>query len=304
MTELLDRTVSSPAPDWLVDYQRDGYVVRKGAYTPAEVDALNAEAVQLCRRDYGTMSLTELPAETAAVPALGPDATDAQVLRRYLALHFPHKVSELFRHELDHPSVVTTLTQAIGPDVKCMQSILFLKAEGKPGQAWHQDEYFIPTRDRSLTAAWLALDDATIDNGCLWVLPGSHRRGVIYPDREHDDARYDCAIEAYDFPYDEDRDSVPVEVSAGDVVLFNGYLLHRSLPNNSTRGLRRALVTHYMSATSLLPWMLPQDSRQYVGSADFRDIVMVAGTDPYAYKGIDDIHHAEVRPDRDGACLR
>ena len=80
--------------------------------------------------------------------------------------------------------MVVALTRVIGPDVKAMQSMLFIKAEGKPGQAWHQDEYFIPTRDRSLTAAWIALDDATTENGCLWVLPGSHRRGVIYPDRD------------------------------------------------------------------------------------------------------------------------
>jgi ectoine hydroxylase-related dioxygenase (phytanoyl-CoA dioxygenase family) len=45
----------------------------------------------------------------------------------------------------------------------------------------HQDEYYIPTRDRSLCASWIALDDATIDNGCLWVIPGSHRQGVIWP---------------------------------------------------------------------------------------------------------------------------
>jgi hypothetical protein len=57
---------------------------------------------------------------------------------------------------------------------------------------------FIPTRDRTLTAAWMALDDATVDNGCLWVLPGSHRRGVIYPNREHSDERLDCSAEAYE----------------------------------------------------------------------------------------------------------
>ena len=48
-----------------------------------------------------------------------------------------------------------------------MQSMLFTKGEGKPCQAWHQDECFIPTRDRSLTAARIALDDATVENGCL-----------------------------------------------------------------------------------------------------------------------------------------
>jgi hypothetical protein len=50
-----------------------------------------------------------------------------------------------------------------------------LENAGKPGQAWHQDETFIPTPDASLCGVWIALDDATVDNGCLWVQPGSHR---------------------------------------------------------------------------------------------------------------------------------
>ena len=47
-----------------------------------------------------------------------------------------------------------------------------------------QDEFFIPTRDASLCAAWIALDDATIPNGCLWAIPGSHKPKVIYPMRK------------------------------------------------------------------------------------------------------------------------
>jgi hypothetical protein len=124
---------------------------------------------------------------------------------------------------------------------------------------------------------------------------------VIYPNREHDDPRYDCAVESYDFPYD-DADAVPVEVSAGSVVVFNGYLLHRSLPNTSSR-YRRALANHYMSAESLLPWMLPHEG-QHMGQADYRDIVLVAGRDPYAYKGLEDIRRPRVRADRDGGCDR
>ncbi len=120
---------------------------------------------------------------------------------------------------LSHPQAVGNLVGVIGPDVKAMQSMLFVKAEGKPGQAWHQDEFFIPTRDRSLTAIWVALDDATVENGCLWVLPGSHQAGVIYPERQIDDARFDCTTEAYQFPY-RDEDSVPIEVAAGSARHF------------------------------------------------------------------------------------
>jgi hypothetical protein len=182
--------------------------------------------------------------------------------------------------------VVDVLTEIIGPNVKMMQSMLFIKSEGKPGQAWHQDEAHIPTRDRSLTAAWIALDEATVENGCLWVIPGSHRRGVLYPVREQNDPRFDCTAEAHGFGYGE-QDAVPVELPAGAALVFDGYLLHRSLPNTGRHGLRRALVNHYMSAESLLPWFAP-DSGATMGTLDHRDVYLVAGEDPHAYKGTAD----------------
>jgi hypothetical protein len=280
-------------PDLVDRYARDGFAVLPGAFTAAEVGRLRAEALRICRGEAGPVA--------GAVPG-PPDEPDEMVIRRYACIHFPHKLSPLMRQTLAHPAVVGALTRVIGPDVKAMQSMLFTKGEGKPGQAWHQDEFFIPTRDRSLTAAWIALDDATIENGCLWVLPGSHRPGVIYPDRDHDDPRFDCSIEAYDFPY-QDSDAVPVEVTAGSVVLFNGYLLHRSLPNAAVAGLRRALVNHYMSAQSLLPWTRPPDD-VHVAKWDCRDIVMVAGRDPYAWRGITDVSRPYIRPDKDGGCHR
>ena len=119
-----------------------------------------------------------------------------------------------------------------------------------PGQAWHQDEIYIPTRDRSLIGAWIAVDDATVDNGCLWVLPGSHKPGHLYQQRQHNNPDFDFAGESYGF---DDSSEIPVEVKAGSVVFFNGYLLHRSKPNK-TNGFRRSLVNHYMSASSFLPW--------------------------------------------------
>jgi ectoine hydroxylase-related dioxygenase (phytanoyl-CoA dioxygenase family) len=302
MTATIETT---PVPAWLTDYHRDGFVVLPGALDPAEVAAINAEALRLCRLDYGAtvgdgLSVADGPAPVATSTGAA-DASDEELLRRYLCIHFPHKLSEPLAEALRHPRIVEALTRVIGPDVKAMQSMLFLKSEGKPGQAWHQDELFIPTRDRSLTAAWIALDDARIDNGCLWALPGSHRRGVLYPEREHDDPAYDCTWEAYDFPYT-DADAVPLEVDAGDVVLFNGHLLHKSLPNTAARGTRRALVHHYMSAQSLLPWF--HQPGVYMGKTDFRDVVLVAGQDPYAWRGYADLSVPQVRPDREGGCKR
>ena len=176
-----------------------------------------------------------------------------------------------------------------------------IKKAGKPGQAWHQDEDFIPTRDRSLTGAWMALDDATVENGCLWVIPGSHKHGILWPQRDHDDRDFDCTIESFNFPY-KDSDAIPVEVKAGSIVFFNGYLLHRSLPNRAKQGYRRVLVNHYMSASSLLPWRLKPGERPAI--ADFRDIVMIAGTDPYGWKGTEDISEAHIRPSGEGGCAK
>ncbi len=274
-------------------FATDGYVLLPGVLSAEEVDELRAAALRLCRGELGPVHGLE--------PAVAGESDD-DIIRRYLCLHFPHKVSGVMNRALHHPGVVAALTQIIGPNIKAMQSMFFTKGEGKPGQAWHQDEYFIPTRDRSLTGVWIALDDATVENGCLWVQPGSHQPGVIYPDRDQEDNRFDCSAEAYNFPY-RDEDAVAVEVPAGTAVVFNGYLLHRSLPNTGRHGLRRALVNHYMSASSLLPWGEPP-AGVHIGKWDYRDIELVAGTDPYAYRGTANLSIPGVRADRDGGCAK
>jgi len=291
---LIHMTTTTALQRDLATYTEHGFVVLEDALTQAEVARLRAETATICRGDRGRVDGLE-PAD--------PSESDDAAMRRYVAINFPHKISPVLQGAMHQPVIVDALTRVIGPNVKAIQSMLFMKAEGKAGQAWHQDEHFIPTRDRSLTGVWIALDDAAIDNGCLWVLPGSHSRGVLYPDREHDDPRYDCAIEAYDFPHSE-ADAVPVELKAGSALVFNGYLLHRSLPNTRPGSFRRALVNHYMSAESLLPWRGPIPEGEHIGKFDHRDIIMVAGSDPHAYKGTPDIVRAYLRKDRDGGCDR
>ncbi len=272
-------------------FQRNGYLVLHEALSPEEVGQLKEETTRLSRNADGAIEgIDPVPAEIS----------DADAMKRVLCIHFPHKLSRVFHEALAQPAVVDVLTRVVGPNVKCMQSMLFLKASGKAGQAWHQDEDYIPTRDRSLIGAWIALDDATVENGCLWVLPGSHQRGILWPQKFHFDKRFDCSRESYNFPW-KDEDSVPVEVKAGSVVFFNGYLLHRSLPNRAQTGFRRSLVNHYMSAESFLPWARP-DEKTSMATADYRDIVMVAGTDPYAYKGTQEVAKAWVRPSGEGGC--
>lgn len=272
-------------------YRENGYLIVPDAVTPDEIAEMRRETVSICRGERG---------ELIRGHSHTPDETDEEVMRKYLCIHFPHKTSDTMHKHLAHPVIVDVLTKVIGPNVKCMQSMLFIKAAGKPGQAWHQDEDYIPTRDRSLTGAWIALDDATIENGCLWLIPGSHKHGVLWPQERQNDERFDCSDESYGFPY-RDEDAIPAEVKAGSIVFFNGYLLHRSLPNTASSGYRRVLVNHYMSAESLLPWMAFEPGTR-IAIADHRDIVMIAGKDPYDYKGLEDRHRPSVRPDKQGGC--
>lgn len=277
-------------------YRERGYLVVSDALGPDKVDELVGETVRICRGERGVFS----PEGTRMDRPLRTDGmSDEEVQRQFLCIHHPHKMSAVMRRYLAEETVVKVLTSVVGPNVKCMQSMLFIKSAGEPGQAWHQDEDFIPTRDRSLVGAWIALDNATVENGCLWIIPGSHKPGILWPMHPHTDKRFDCTHESHRFPYG-DNDAVPVEVPAGAVVFFNGYTLHRSLPNNAPGGFRRVLVNHYMSAESLLPWQMKGDTP--VAQLDYRDIVMVAGEDPYAWKGREDLARAHVRPDGHGGC--
>lgn len=285
-------------------YAEQGFLVIHDALTKKEVQELKDEAVAVCRQERGPLVSTFGVGQKE--PQL-PDADelkglpDDEVIKRFLCIHQAHKASPALRKYLAHPVIVDVLTRVIGPDVKCMQSMLFIKSSGKPGQAWHQDEDFIPTRDRSLAGAWIAIDDAVVDNGCLWILPESHKPGILWPMYPHKDDRYDCVQMSYDFPY-EDKEAVPVEVPAGSIVFFNGYLLHKSEPNVLESGFRRILVNHYMSAQSLLPWFGPETLPGAVAQSDYRDIVMIAGKDPFHWKGTTDIAHPHVRAAGDGGC--
>lgn len=277
-------TVEAPAPLTTTDVERyveDGFLVRPGLVSEDDLQALEAEMVAFARGRYPVQGLEPVAAE---VP-------DHQAAAGILCIHQPHWVSPLIRRMVGHPGIAATLSACIAAhlppswqdgSVKCMQSMFFAKGPDQPGQAWHQDEIYIPTRDRSLAGAWIAIDDATIDNGCLWVLPGSHRRGVLYPQRQIEGGEFDGTPESHGF---DDAAEVAVEVPRGTVVFFNGYLLHRSKRNRSGR-YRRVLVNHYLSGPSLLPWGATTGAitrgETTIAKADERCVDFVAGSDPYA----------------------
>ena len=258
----------------------NGYLVVPNLLSDSEIDELRQDTVTLARGEYECDNMKPLP----------DSVTDEDAIGRILCIHQPHFVSDTIEKYVKHPKICGILSQITAAhlpfwdgSVKCMQSMLFVKPPNFQGQAWHQDEIYIPTRDRSLIGAWIAMDDATVENGCLWVLPGSHRQGYLYPQRNHENPdEFDFAQESYGFDGSEE---VPVEVTTGTLVFFNGYLLHRSRKNRGST-FRRVLVNHYCNSWSLLPWSIREGERP--ASADRRCVVPVSGVDPYSWKGYDE----------------
>jgi ectoine hydroxylase-related dioxygenase (phytanoyl-CoA dioxygenase family) len=208
-----------------------------------------------------------------------------------------HRVLPIQERFLLHPRVLDVLEALIGPDILALQSMLFFKQPGQDGQGYHQDSYYIPTLPDTLCGAWLAIDRADEENGCLWMTVGSQHE-PIYPDEgghaedRHSNLDQLGSIRNASNTNEElngltriARKYTGREVSAvvdpGDVVFFGGHILHRSHRNMSAVRSRRSFVGHYCNARSLVPW---NHGAPYEGdSANYQHILARGDTHlPYA----------------------
>src|SRR5574337_932724 len=115
-------------------YNDYGYLIVPDLISEEDINALKKETIEIFRGNRGKIDgLLDLQNET-----------DEEILKKYVAIHFPHKISPLIKNFLSHKNVTEVLSSIVSPNIKCMQSMLFVKAPGKAGQAWHQDEYYIP----------------------------------------------------------------------------------------------------------------------------------------------------------------
>jgi hypothetical protein len=148
------------------------------------------------------------------------------------------------------PEVLDLVERVLGPDIICWGAHVFCKPP-RTGLAipWHQDGQYWPIRPLASCTVWIALDDSTVENGCLRIVRGSHRRKTIYHHRL--DERPDYALEQHIDEADFDEsDVVDVELQAGQMSIHDVYAIHGSRVNNSNR--RRAGFTiRYMPASSL-----------------------------------------------------
>jgi len=252
-------------------YRENGYLVVEDLIDPDAVARIIAEGTAVCRGERG---------EVDELLPSAPDDDEETVLRRYVTCTHVHKASPLLSEFIKDERLAEAVGPLVGENVKGIASQFFIKHAGMPGNAWHQDENFVPTRDRSLCTAWIALDEATVENGCLRMIPGSHASGVLYPMRPHNSANLDRAEECYDFPGLET--AVPITLRPGSAVFFSGYMLHSSTTNLRRSGFRRALLYQYTRAETPIAY----NARNVPVSNyhDMRDFVLVRGTDPYHWK--------------------
>ena len=263
-------------------FRENGYLVVEDFIDRETVAGLMREGTDVCRGNRGPID--------GLVPA-SPSDDEETVLSRYVTCTHVHKSSELFTSFIADPRLADAVGMLVGENVKGFASQFFIKHAGMPGNAWHQDENFVPTRDRSLCTAWIALDEATEENGCLRMIPGSHASGVLYPMRPHNNPNLDRAEECYAF--DGLERAVPVPLRPGSCVFFSGYILHSSTTNTLARGFRRALLYQYARAETPIaysPKNVPVSNYH-----DMRDFVLVRGTDPYSWKAKTDEMMAFLR---------
>lgn len=146
------------------------------------------------------------------------------------------------------PEILDRVESVIGPDIVLWGCQVFCKpaAEGRE-VPWHQDGRYWPIRPPATVTAWIAIDDSTVGNGCMRVLPGSHKAGRHY--RHRSDPRPDLAL---DLVIDEEIDfscARDVELAAGQMSLHHIGVVHGSAPNHSGRR-RAGVAIRYMPASS------------------------------------------------------
>lgn len=140
-----------------------------------------------------------------------------------------------------NPCILDIMESLIGPDIKLFRDQVLIKPAFRPGSAgaWHQDAYYWSIEPMNLVTCWLALDAATLENGCLCFIPGTHREGL----KEH--KRQDHYTEQVT-DLDTSR-MVVVPVPIGGCEFHHSLVLHGTGENN-TPFRRRAIVMTYMSA--------------------------------------------------------
>jgi phytanoyl-CoA hydroxylase len=251
----------------IAQYRAQGFLVVEGFADARECDALRGRAEQLVQAFepaeivsiFSTHEQSRVADEYFMTSgdkirfffeenAFRPDGTLKQSKERSINKigHALHDLDPVF----DRFSRSENVKQVAGAtgfgDSYLVQSMYIFKQPNIGGEVTcHQDSTFIYTEPTDIVGLWFALEDATIENGCLWAIPGGHTRGL--KSRWVRSPEGPMKFEVYDPEPWPENELVPLEVTKGSLILLNGLLPHRSYENRSTRS-RHAYTLHLIHA--------------------------------------------------------
>ncbi len=229
-------TLVAPTEDpahYAETFATDGILVVDPLVSPDEVAALRERTAEIAD---GHVAYPDEHLERE------PDATELSLANLRKINHFHLHDDVLGRHAA-HEAILDVVAALIGPEIKVFGSQLFMKPPGGVEKPWHQDSAYFPLDPQLVVTCWTALDEVNIENGCLHVVVGSHREGIIEHSQEWMiGERKDMQVPIDDIDASRSRG---ITLSAGGCSFHHGVLLHRSGPNRTEHS-RRGLAVHYV----------------------------------------------------------
>jgi phytanoyl-CoA hydroxylase len=221
--------------DQIEQFRREGYLVVEGVFSAEEVSEYRAHYMALRRAQA-------YPGDFAGVPIGDSPDEQPDPLQQYPRMIHMHRWDEASLRWLIEPRIRDSLTDLLGLEPFAVQTMLYFKPPGARGQALHQDQFYLKVQPGTCMAAWLPLDDCDEANGCLQVVPGSQDWPILCTVLSDTTQSFtDITV-----PLPEGVTPKPVVMKAGDMLFFNGSLVHGSYPNTTTDRFRRSLIGHYI----------------------------------------------------------
>ena len=236
--------------------------------TSDEALAFGESGVGVVRRMFDADEVAEIARVFTAAGREGPvegvsedsiaDLGDGRLdpLKKWPRMLLPHRRQDaefgrLARRWMLSDRLHGVLAALMGEEPVAAQSMFYFKPPGGRGQALHQDNLSLRVgagREggyATCVAAWIAVDKADADNGTLVIVPGTGGREMICPDDESEAVKMDSFI-AHGIRLPEGSEEVVAELEPGDVLFFNGSLVHGSHANKTADRFRRSLIFHYV----------------------------------------------------------
>jgi Phytanoyl-CoA dioxygenase (PhyH) len=209
-------------------YEQSGYVF--------PVRVMSADDMAAIRRSLETYRA-----------ASGRNTKEDQYLQYKLHMVFPW-ADQLIRH----PAILDAVEALVGPDIMVWNTAVLIKEpQTADFVSWHQDVYYWGNEPDHVVGAWIAISDSAPENGCVRIIPGSHRRGIL---QHRDTFGTDNMLsrgQQIDEPPDEDR-AVDIILQPGEMSLHHTHAVHGSHPNRSDRPRMGFVITYMVPATTMI----------------------------------------------------